>query len=416
MHGGRAVGGPVALGLVASLFAIGLAGWLAAAILILLAAPDLAHGHPLAARPVLAAHLVALGLLPFAVTGGALHLLPVMLRNDVRRPRLLHAAVPLLCGGFLAAPGIAYHAPTLLWPGVALVALGLALVLWELASLVVAAPGDRMLVVSRTGVALSLLHVVAALVLGALLFAHGDHSLAGVGHDRWLLVHLHLAVIGWLALLIVTVGRTLAPMLAQAPTMPQRRLPVDEFLLVVGLWVLVAGVAADSRASSLAGGALVVSALVRFGHVLARVARTTRIPVEGPLAHFVIGVVFLVEAAVVGVLVLFQLIGTGRGVTVYVFLLLVGWAANVTLGHLGKLLSLSIWVWWPPGPRPKQAALYPRGAWLTEAAAFGAGSQLVAAGVLAAASAVVYAGGALLCAAAAIAVGAASRTWLARAR
>ena len=41
----------------------------------------------------------------------------------------------------------------------------------------------------------------------------------------------------------------------------------------------------------------------------------------------------------------------------YVVLLLVGWAGGVVLGHVGKLLSLSLLVWWPPGPRPKQAEL-----------------------------------------------------------
>jgi len=48
-------------------------------------------------------------------------------------------------------------------------------------------------------------------------------------------VHLHLALVGWIALLIVTVGRNLAPMLALAPAAPRRRRPVDEVLLVAAL-------------------------------------------------------------------------------------------------------------------------------------------------------------------------------------
>jgi hypothetical protein len=44
---------------------------------LLVAAPDLAARDALALRPVLAVHLVALGFLPFAVTGAAFHLLPV---------------------------------------------------------------------------------------------------------------------------------------------------------------------------------------------------------------------------------------------------------------------------------------------------------------------------------------------------
>ena len=57
---GRAVGGPVALGLLASYVAVALGGWIAAAIALLAAAPELAARDPLATQPVLAAHLVAL--------------------------------------------------------------------------------------------------------------------------------------------------------------------------------------------------------------------------------------------------------------------------------------------------------------------------------------------------------------------
>ena len=97
-------------------------------------------------------------------------------------------------------------------------------------------------------------------------------------------------------------------------------------------------------------------------------------------------------------------------------LLLLGWAGGVTLGHIGKLLSLSLWVWWPPGPRPKQSALYPRRMWLAEAAVFTAGVELLAAGALAGSSAVARAGASVLVVAAALAAGGAAFTWSRRAR
>jgi hypothetical protein len=65
----------------------------------------------------------------------------------------------------------------------------------------------------------------------------------GVSHDRWLLVHLHLAALGRLALLILAVGRTLGPMLA--PAAQPRRHPLEELLLTPGLWLVLAGIAAD---------------------------------------------------------------------------------------------------------------------------------------------------------------------------
>jgi hypothetical protein len=160
----RAVGGPVALPLLAAYFGASLVGWLAASVALVAAAPELAAGDVGAAGPVVAAHLLALGFLPLAVSGGVFHLLPVMLRNPLRSERRLWIALPLLAvGGWLVAPGVAFDLPALLWPGAALLSAGLALVLVEVGGLVVRAPAGRMRVASRTGVSFSLFHVVAAL-------------------------------------------------------------------------------------------------------------------------------------------------------------------------------------------------------------------------------------------------------------
>jgi hypothetical protein len=413
--GGRAVGGSIALGMLGAFFGLALLGFAAAAVVLLLAAPDLAARDPLALRPVLAVHLLALGFLPLAVTGASFHLLPVMLRNDVGHPRRLRLALPLLLGGFLVAPGIAWAVPGLLWPGAALLSAGLGMVLIELLGLVRNAPGRRTLVVSRVGVTLACLHVVAALVLGAVVFSRGDDPVAGVTHDRWLLVHLHVAVLGWLAMLILTVGRTLGPMLAVAPTFPARRWPVAECALAVGVWTLATGIAVSSDALALAGGALVVVTLASFARMMAGVARGRRLPIEAPLAHLLAGALFLAQAAVLGAAMLLGVVSAQRGVVAYVIFLLLGWACGVTLGHLGKLLSLSLWVWWPPGPRPKQDALYPRMVWLVEAAAFAVGVELLAIGSIIGTVELVQAGGVLVVSAAALALLGAGATWLRRA-
>lgn len=414
--GGRAVGGPIPLGLFASYVAVALVGWLAAAVALVLAAPAIANRHPLERMPVLAVHLVALGFLPLAVTAASFHLLPVMLRNDVRHPRLLRAALPLLAGGLLVAPGIAFDQATVLWPGAALVTVGLAIVLFELLGLVLRAPRDRTLIASRVGVTLTCVHVTAAFVLGGAVFEHGGESVAGVTHDRWLLVHLHLAVLGWLTLLIITVGRTLGPMLALAPAAPARRLPVTEVTVSVGLWVLLLGIAASWNAVAGAGALVVLMGIATFARQMIRIVRTRRLPLEAPLAHIVGGVAFLAQAAVLATLLLAGWVEPQRVLTAYVVLLLAGWAAGVALGHLGKLLSLSVWVWWPPGPRPKQEALYPRRIWLAEALAFAAGIEAIAAGSLVGSMGLARSGAVAVTAAALLAVAGAARTWRARPR
>lgn len=392
----RAVGGPVALRLLAAYFGLSLVSWIAAAATLIVAASRLAAGDVGSVAPVLAVHLLALGFLPLAVSGGAFHLLPVMLRNPLRSERRLWIALPLLAvGAWLVAPGVAFDLAAALWLGAALLACGLGLVIVELGGLVARAPGGRMLVASRTGVALSLFHALAALSLGAVVFDHGDAAMLSVSHDRWLLVHLHLAALGWLALLILAVGRTLGPMLALAPAAPARRLPVEELLLTAGLWLLVARLAASSPIAY-PGAVLILLALGRFAILVVRVGRERRIEPEGPLLHLVAGAAFLVQAAVLGFALLAGADPQQRGLAAYVLLLLAGWAAGITIGHLPKLLSLSIWVWWPPGPRPKQDAFYPRRLAQAEAAVFVVGVETLAVGVYLGDSAAARAGAVVL--------------------
>jgi len=410
----RAVGGPIPAALLGAFTAASLAAWVAGTAVLVVAADDLARGAFYDRSVLLAVHLVAAAALPLGVVGASFHLLPVMLRNDVVSVRALWLALPSLVGGVLVAVGLDRWSSPLLWLGAAAVAAGLAIVVGELAVLLARAPGDRTLIASRVGVGLALAHAVLALILGGLVF--GLHrSFWGVAYGRWLLVHLHLALVGWVALLVVTVGRNLAPMLAQAPAAPRRRLPVDELGLVGGLWVLVVGLATGARAVTLLGGAIVLAALARFGLLLVRTFRSRRAPVDAPLGHLLAGAAFLAQAAVVGVV---AAAGGGnvRWVEAYVLFLLFGWAAGVVVGHLGKLLSLSLWVWWPPGPRPKQAELYPRRLALAETIAFAAGLELLALSVLTGHATAARVGAALVCASAVVAAGTAAVVWSRRAR
>jgi hypothetical protein len=410
----RAVGGPVPQRLLAAYVAAALAGWIAATAAAVAAAGDLAAGHPVATAPVLAVHLLALGALPFAVSGACFHLLPVMLRNDLPSQRALWVALPLLGGGFPLAWGVAEQVGPLVWVGAAAVSGGLAIVLAELLTLVARAPRGRTLIASRAGVVLSCGHVAAALWLGASIFAH-DRSFWGVDYGRWLLIHLHVALLGWIALLIVTVGRSLGPMLAQAPAAAARAWPANELVLVAGLWLLLAGLAARDRPLTIVGAATLVLALGRFVALLLRIFRTRRAPLEAPLAHLLAGGLFLVQAAGTG---LAAAAGAGgiRFVSGYVVLLLVGWAGGVVLGHAGKLLSLSLWVWWPPGPRPKQAELHPRRLGLVEAGAFTLGAETLAVGVFVGSAPLARVGAVVLCSSAVLAAAGALLTWQRRPR
>lgn len=415
MTGGVRVGRPAPAALVASYFLAALLSWLAATIAFVAAAPQLADAGVASPEVLLAVHLVGLGFLPLAVTGAVLHVLPTLLRNDASRTRGW-TALPLLCAGPVLAYAIAHDDDRLTWIAAAAETAGFAVVAWEMVTLVVRAPHDRMLLASRFGILLSTFNAAAALAVGAALADRGSRTLLGIPHDRAIGIHLNLAVLGWLTLLIVTVGRTLTPMLSLAPAAPRRRLPVEELVLTGGLWILVAGLALGSRPLMIVGALLALGAIAAFAVMTARIGRQHRMDgLEGPLTHVVTGMFFLGQAAILGIAMLFGLDASPARLTAYVVALLVGWAAGVTLGHLGKLLSLSAWTWWPPGPRPKQADLYPRRVWLAEAIVFAVGIELLVNGVLGGSEPVVLLAGMLLVGAAAAAcVGAALTVFVGR--
>jgi hypothetical protein len=404
--GGKRVGRPAPLALVAAYFGAALVCWLAGAVTLVVAAPDLAAAGLGAPEVLLAVHFVALGFLPLAVTGAALHVLPTMLRNSVSRRRGW-TALPLLCFGPLLAVGIAHDADPLIWPAAIAEALGFLIVAWELVALAARAPRGRLLLTSRAGVVLSTVHAAAALAFGAGIAAREWRPLLGIPHERAVAIHLHLAVLGWLTLLIVAVGRTLGPMLALAPAAGRRRLPAEELVLTAGTWLLAIGLAIGDQPLELTGAVLCLAAVASFAALMSRVARQNRLDgLEAPLTHLIAGLLFLAQAAVLGLGMLTWLAATPRRLTAYVVALLLGWAGGVTLGHLGKLLSLSAWAWWPPGPRPKQAAFYPRRVWLGEAVLFAVGVEATLAGALAGAATVVRLGAAVLvCSAATASIG-----------
>ena len=390
-----AVGAPAGFRLVAAYLVGALALWLAATIALLLAAPDLAHGFVASEDVLLAVHLLGLGFLPLAVAGAAFHVLPTLLRASPDA-RLGWIGLAGLSVGALLAIGIARDVEGLAWACAALVGVGALAVAAQVAVLVARAPGGRLLLASRLGVGGSALHALLAFAVGPLLLHYEWRPALGVPHERLIAIHLHLAVVGWLTLLIVAVGRTLGPMLALAPSEPVRRRPYEEAALTAGLWLGLAGFWIGSRALVAAGGAVVVLALARFVAVVVRAVRRRRIEaMEGPIAHFALGLAFLAQAVAAAVFLLARDVAP-RTLTAYVVFLLLGWAAGVTVGHAGKLLSLSAWTWWPPGPRPKQASFYARRVWLAEAVVFGLGVEALAGGAVLESTALARAGGALL--------------------
>jgi hypothetical protein len=375
-------------------------------VLLVASADELARLATSAEQPLGAAHAIGLVFFPFAVAAAVWQLLPVMLRNDPPAPRLRWVVLALLGAGIPLALAIGTGNGRLGAVCAVLLGAGLVLLLAEVAQMVRGAPKGRMLVVSRMALALAMANAAAAFALGVVAFADGGPEPLGVPYERLLLVHVSLALLGWLTVMILAVGRTLVPMLALAAAEPPRRVPWPELVLVAGLWALAVGVAASVEPLVAVGLVAMASALLGPGRSFLRAARAPKIGYrEGPAAHVAVGLAFLAQAFLVAMAAVAG-VGSGRRAAVACVLLVgVGWATGVILGHLGKLVSLSGWGAWPPGPRPKQADLYPRRAWQLEVVLFAFGAELLALGVLAGSAGAARAGSPLLVASALVALG-----------
>jgi hypothetical protein len=404
-------GTPAPFGLVLPAYLGALLGWLAAAVVLVLAAPALADGAIASTRTILAAHLVGLVLFPFAVAAAVLQLLPVMLRNDPPRRGHRPLVLVLLAAGAPLAAAVALEKPVLVAVFAALLAGGLALLLGELALLIRRAPRGKRIVVDRLAVALAGTNAALAFALGAVAAAEEGPEPLGVPYERFLLIHLSFALVGWLTVLIAAVGRTLVPMLGLAASAGPRRVPGAELTIVGGLWLYVAGLAVPADALVAAGILVMLAGLVPVARLFLRTAGAGTIGVrEGPAAHAAVGLCFLAQAALLGLAAAAGLVPERRAAIAAVLLLGLGWAAGMIVGHLGKLVSLSAWGSWPRGPRPRQAELYPRRPWQAEVVLLAAGVQLLAAGIFFEAGAVARTGAVLLAASAAAALAGAGTT------
>lgn len=376
-------GAPVPFRTVMPAYVAALVGWLAASIVLVVATPALVDGAITTTDTVLAAHLVALVLFPFGVAAAVVQLLPMLLRNDLSDGIRVPTALILIAAGAPLAVAIALDATGLVAILAALLAVGLALVLGEIALLIRRAPQGRLIIVNRPAVALAGVHALLAFALGAAAAADRGPNPLGIPYERLLLAHLSIALIGWLTVLIAVIGRTLVPMLGLGAAPPRRRVPVAEVTIVAGLWLYLAGLVFSEPAALASGIVLAVAGVVPVGWLFARTALGGRIGVrEGPGAHAAAGLVFLLQAALLGLVAAAGGIDERRAAIGAVVFLGLGWAAGMIVGHIGKLISLAAWGSWPPGPRPRQSELYPRLLWQFEAVLFTAAVELLGGGIV----------------------------------
>lgn len=174
------------------------------------AAPDLAAGSFLSPRVTGVTHLFTLGWITTSILGALYQLLPVTLDQAVRWPRVAGVTFALHVAGLAAfVTGLVAQRPGLTATGASLLAAGLLAFVANLAATLKRAPRRDM---TWWALALAAFFLTLTVVLGWALAANLRWPFMGPERLMALATHVHVALVGWVLLVMVGVAQKLLPM------------------------------------------------------------------------------------------------------------------------------------------------------------------------------------------------------------
>lgn len=200
-------------------------------------APELAGGSFLAPRVVAVTHLFTLGWITLSIFGALYQFLPVALSEPIRWPGAAHVTFGVFVPGLLAFVfGLAFGGVGSLVGGATLLTAGVLLFCGNLAATLARAPLRDLTWWSLAG-ATSYLFLTALLGLALAVNVRSGF----MGADRWtaLGVHFHLALGGWVLMVIIGVGHRLLPMFLLSHGSEERLGRAAAWLVAAGVGWLV---------------------------------------------------------------------------------------------------------------------------------------------------------------------------------
>jgi metal-sulfur cluster biosynthetic enzyme len=294
-------------------------------------------------HPHLAAltHLVTLGWITLGIMGASYQLIPIVLERPIWSERLARWQFWFMVIGTV---GMVAHFYIGRWPGLLMAAVmvgavaGMHLVnaaftlgrfkRWTFTA--------RLIVMGYTGLGLTV-------VFGLLLGADRIWKVLPGGFFPTLHAHFHLALLGWIAPMVMGVAARAYPMFLLAPEpggWPER---VQFWGLVLGVPVVVAGLL--GAPALVAPGAIAVAAAAT-AHLtwVSRMARNRRRPTLDWGLYFVLtGSAFLIPAGIMGLGLAFGVFSGPRAALAYAVLALGGWVSLTMVGMMLKIIPFLVW-------------------------------------------------------------------------
>lgn len=307
---------------------------------LVLAAPLLADGVFLAPRVTAVTHLFTLGWITTSIMGALYQLLPVALHREVRWPGAAQATLFLHAPGLLLfVAGLAGGPTAWTVAGASLLAAGFAVFVTNLAVTLRRSPQRDL-----TWWALALAHafLVLTVLLGWTLSANLRWSFLGNERLVALGTHLHVALVGWVLLVVVGVGHRLLPMFLLSHGADERPARWAVGLLASGTALLFAlHHVPGAWARQLPGGVMLAGMAAFLVQVRAFYRARKRPVLDAGMRSVVLAVLVLAAAAVLGGVLLAVGLRSPALATTYGVLLVLGLSLFVA-AHYYKIVPFLV--------------------------------------------------------------------------
>jgi hypothetical protein len=330
-------------------------------------------------------HLFTLGWLTTTIFGALYQLLPVALGAPVRSRWLGHASFwTFVPGAGVFALSVAISSPRLHDIGIALVGTGILIAVGNIGATLFRA---RARDVTWAAIALAIFFLTSTLALGATLLYNLDTGFIAEARGRVLAAHLHVALVGWVLMMMVGVSHRLLPMFLLAHGADTRWTRRALALLTAGVVMLATGILAQITVASWIGAALLEAGVGCFlwqaySFYRVRIRRKTDIGMRFAGT----ALCFLAASALLGLAVLAGVGAHARLATMYITTGLLGGIVMFVTGLFYKIVPLLAWTSryrdrMGKEPVPTVSALYSARVAHVQLGAMALGVVLLAAGI-----------------------------------
>jgi len=315
--------------------------FLAAALGVPWLATELA-GHYYHPHLVALTHTVTLGWITLSIMGASYQLIPIVLERPIWSERIARWQLGVL---LLGASGMIAHFYLGTWPGLALAAGVLAIgVAMHLTNVTLSLRGFTRWTFTSRMVALGYAGLALTTTFGMLLGLNHVWSFLPGEFFPTLYAHVQLALLGWVAPMILGVGARVYPMFLLAPE-PRGRLATLQFWgLLAGAPAIVAGlvigapilVKAGAAAAAMAGAAHVCSVIEMARH-------RKRPALDWGLRFMMTGAGFVPVVAALGLALALGWLSGPRAAMVYAIVAFGGWISLTVAGMMLKIVPFLVW-------------------------------------------------------------------------